>query len=169
MRTVIAGSNGLLLEKTEDKQKFRVKDNVKVYMYTSAAPCNVLCSIYDVTSIYSTGGDSAIFPTESTSDLEPECKKRKMESDVHRTGAKCAAGEEQDLRMPGAQYHVVGSLRTKPGRGPRSISMSCSDKIARWCILGLQGALLSRLLTSPVYLDAIFVAKWAQYWRRCLK
>ena len=54
---------------------------------------------------------------------------------------------------------MTGVLRTKPGRGDPTLSMSCSDKIAKWLVLGLQGALLSVFLKEPIYLDAIVVAK----------
>ena len=55
-----------------------------------------------------------------------------------------AAAQEQ-WRLP--QQHEVesysaaqetGVVRRKPGRGDATLSMSCSDKLARWLLLGLQ-------------------------------
>ncbi|XP_038610057.1 tRNA-specific adenosine deaminase 1 isoform X2 [Tachyglossus aculeatus] len=79
--------------------------------------------------------------------------------DVHRTGAKCVPGEAGDPRSPGVGYHRVGLLRVKPGRGDRTCSMSCSDKLARWNVLGCQGALLMHLLQEPLYLAAVVIGK----------
>ncbi|XP_055155559.1 tRNA-specific adenosine deaminase 1 isoform X6 [Symphalangus syndactylus] len=79
--------------------------------------------------------------------------------DVYRTGAKCVPGEAGDSRKPGAAFHQVGLLRVKPGRGDRTRSMSCSDKMARWNILGCQGALLMHFLEEPIYLSAVVIGK----------
>lgn len=79
--------------------------------------------------------------------------------DIHRTGAKCVPGETGDSRKPGAAYHQVGLLRVKPGRGDRTCSMSCSDKMARWNVLGCQGALLMHFLEDPIYLSAVIIGK----------
>lgn len=57
-----------------------------------------------------------------------------------------------------ASEQATGVVRRKPGRGESTLSVSCSDKVARWTLLGLQGALLGSLLAHPLYLDTIAVA-----------
>ncbi|XP_072492626.1 tRNA-specific adenosine deaminase 1 isoform X2 [Notamacropus eugenii] len=79
--------------------------------------------------------------------------------DIYRTGAKCVPGEAGDTQKPGVEYHQVGSLRVKPGRGDQTCSMSCSDKLARWNVLGCQGALLMHFLEEPIYLAALVIGK----------
>ncbi|ROT79006.1 hypothetical protein C7M84_002285 [Penaeus vannamei] len=78
-------------------------------------------------------------------------------SATEQTGAKTVGGEQEDPRLPGADYHVTGALRTKPGRGDPTLSMSCSDKIFKWTVLGVQGALLMLFLKSPVYFETITI------------
>ena len=74
-------------------------------------------------------GDASIIPINndleeelqpcqiSSNEEEPANKKPRLDHDIHRTGAKCAAGGFQDPKLPGMEHHIAGVLRTKPGRG----------------------------------------------------
>lgn len=96
---------------------------------------------------------------------EIPCKRIKSEDtsaeapDIHRTGAKCLPlSQIQDPRLPGVHYHVTGAVRTKPGRGDPTLSVSCSDKLARWNAVGIQGALLSIFIDEPIRMEMIVIA-----------
>ncbi|KAF0908464.1 hypothetical protein E2562_025429 [Oryza meyeriana var. granulata] len=52
----------------------------------------------------------------------------------------------------------VGFVQRKPGRGDTTLSMSCFDKITRWSVVGIQGALLSYIL-EPLYLSTITIGQ----------
>nr|XP_019967334.1 PREDICTED: tRNA-specific adenosine deaminase 1 isoform X1 [Paralichthys olivaceus] len=79
--------------------------------------------------------------------------------DIHRTGAKCVPGGPADPLQPGTGYHSTGVLRVKPGRGEPTLSLSCTDKLARWAVLGFQGALLSHYLQEALYFSTVVVGK----------
>ena len=99
--------------------------------------------------IKSLGGDSS---TRFLAALQDEQMALLKDSAVRSPSDPSKASRGRD------NYSLYGVLRTKPGRSdsPSSSSMSCSDKIAAWALLGIQGAIASRLL-SPVYISAIVI------------
>ena len=134
------------------EDKYELGDGWKIFMLTTHPPCGD-GSIFEKSSEIIEQIHDKVASDESVI-LEPPVKKVKL--DVNRTGAKCVTGS--DPLTPGVEYHKVGLVRTKPGRGERTLSLSCSDKMLKWNISGLQGALCSYFLTRKLHLYCFLVS-----------
>ena len=111
-----------IFTKAPTSGKCMLKDDISFHLYISTAPC----------------GDARVFGTEP--DTHPNRASRGL------ARVKREAGRQV---LPPKEVTVWKSLTE--GR-QRLCTMSCSDKLARWNVLGVQGSLLS------IYIDPIYFA-----------
>ena len=113
--------------------KYRLRDGIGVHLYISCPPC----------------GDAAGFIKQMTDMGERDAHPNREARGVLRAKIKLGEGT-----IP-----LTGKAQAAP---ERLFTMSCSDKVASWNVVGLQGALLSHLV-EPIYLDSIVLGSQCHY------
>ncbi|KAM9852095.1 double-stranded RNA-specific adenosine deaminase [Aulostomus maculatus] len=129
------GTDESIFEPAE-KNKLRIKSDITFHLYISTAPC----------------GDGALFD-KSCSETGDEVEGHQPLFENGKQGKLRTKVENGEGTIPVESSAIVPTWDGIQ-HGERLRTMSCSDKILRWNVLGLQGALLSHFL-HPIYLKSI--------------
>ncbi|XP_035268721.1 double-stranded RNA-specific adenosine deaminase isoform X2 [Anguilla anguilla] len=131
-----AGEGESLFEPAEDG-KLRILPDVTFHLYISTAPC----------------GDGALFDKSCSEAAEGAGPMHHPLFENTKQGKLRTKVENGEGTIPVESSDIVPTWDGIQ-HGERLRTMSCSDKILRWNVLGLQGALLTHFL-HPVYLRSI--------------
>ncbi|XP_042280038.1 double-stranded RNA-specific adenosine deaminase [Thunnus maccoyii] len=129
------GADDSIFEPAE-KTKLRIKSDITFHLYISTAPC----------------GDGALFD-KSCSETGDEVEGHQPLFENAKQGKLRTKVENGEGTIPVESSAIVPTWDGIQ-HGERLRTMSCSDKILRWNVLGLQGALLTHFL-HPIYLKSI--------------
>lgn len=119
------------------RPKYRIKEGVEFHLFISSAPC----------------GDGRIFNPHENMNEDGSIDEHPERISRGQLRAKIECGEGT---IPVANTANFDGLQTwdEIMHGERLLTMSCSDKVARWNVLGLQGSLLGHFI-NPVYLKSL--------------
>uniref|UniRef100_A0A182KH29 A to I editase domain-containing protein n=1 Tax=Anopheles christyi TaxID=43041 RepID=A0A182KH29_9DIPT len=111
---------------------YTLKDGIYFHLYINTAPC----------------GDARVFSPHENDSMDVDKHPNRKARGQLRTKVESGEGTIPVKSSDGIQTWD-GVLQ-----GQRLLTMSCSDKISRWNVLGLQGSLLASII-EPIYLHSI--------------
>lgn len=161
---------------------FRLKSCITLHLYVSDSPCGD-AAIYEVRNRYNhqKERDEAIEEANHVDDTELNftgakiilCGKQTNNKTLPRSSSTVpnasidTTDKISSYCLGRENVQTFGALRIKSSRSnippdKRTTSMSCSDKILRWGVFGLQGSLLSVFIPDPICFSSICVSKDAR-------
>ncbi|EAA06512.5 AGAP000185-PA, partial [Anopheles gambiae str. PEST] len=127
-----AGTEIIFNTPKDGSNLYTLKDGIYFHLYINTAPC----------------GDARVFSPHENDSMDVDKHPNRKARGQLRTKVESGEGTIPVKSSDGIQTWD-GVLQ-----GQRLLTMSCSDKISRWNVLGLQGSLLASII-EPIYLHSI--------------
>lgn len=135
--------------------RFCLKSGVRVHFYTSSQPCGNACikrwAKAKKAPEYASLHEDEL-PVQEHPPFLPTAKADGEVAALVKTNRRGSVGGDTVSRG----FALPGTAPTASGLGN---IMSCSDKLASWNALGVQGAMLSLLFEEPIYVHSITVGR----------
>ena len=152
---------GILEAVTGHPTVLRLKPGITFHLYTSSAPCGNACIRKWAKSKRET------FLSEYSADTYPIIHHAKFFVTARKEGQVAVLvkrySEEASHDREGRTYDVEDDSDVPPSCAPadsrHGCLMTCSDKLAKWNALGIQGSLLIRFLEGPIYLASVTIGR----------
>uniref|UniRef100_A0A182QTY8 A to I editase domain-containing protein n=1 Tax=Anopheles farauti TaxID=69004 RepID=A0A182QTY8_9DIPT len=122
----------IFVKPSDGSTLYKLKDGIYFHLYINTAPC----------------GDARVFSPHENDSMDVDKHPNRKARGQLRTKVESGEGTIPVKSSDGIQTWD-GVLQ-----GQRLLTMSCSDKISRWNVLGLQGSLLASII-EPIYLHSI--------------
>mmetsp|Transcript_24017 Transcript_24017/g.37668 ORF Transcript_24017/g.37668 Transcript_24017/m.37668 type:complete len:328 (+) Transcript_24017:461-1444(+) len=150
-----------------DSARFRLKDNISLHLYTSSQPCGNAT----IKRWAKSGKERFQEELKDRWEMAPHPKLQILARSEGQVALLCKRDplvaqelEDQEDEEDGARKDSSSKKASSiapgtalPGQG-KGFAMTCSDKIARWNALGLQGGLLANLV-EPIFLTSCTVGR----------
>jgi hypothetical protein len=150
-------NESIFIKKNDESELLILKDNIQFHLYISKLPCGSFNRL-----IYNNGTNykkeyihnNKSSYTDLNNILKNDKKVLEILSQIKNKINELLNSNTNKIKIP--YYYDISSVNTI------NKTMSCSDKIIKWILLGIQGSILSSII-KPIFLNSIVIGTGTCY------